>query len=93
MLKNIWDKAVKFYHGQCQASDATMIANIDHRINNARQGFMEHMIIGARTGYCTLRRTPLSPQEAEKFIEREQRDRDALVRRMEQRREKHGLKL
>lgn len=94
MLKDVWKKAVCKYQEYCQEGDQATIEQIDKRIKEAEKGYVTTVYVGpAMYCYAAVSQEKLTPEEAADYIAERQRERADLVRAMEQRREKYGLKI
>jgi hypothetical protein len=92
MLQSIWDKAVHTYQAIRQGGDQARIDELDRQVRDAKKGYRLYVSISP-IGYGTAAGTvELTPEEAAKLIEDCQKQRAELVKSMEQRREKYGLR-
>lgn len=91
MLKAIWDKAVHKYQAIRQEGDVCQLAMIDEKIAEAKQGYLSYIAISPMGVGSVMGRVKLSPEEAADFIAEKTREREDLVRAMEERRVRYNL--
>lgn len=92
MLRKIWERAVNGYQSVCQQLDSDRIGALDHKIKEAREGFETRVWVGPMGHGTAIQKIELSPERAQEIIRQAEEDRAAIIRAMDARREKYGLK-
>lgn len=93
MLSKIWNKAVRLYQNEVQMADESRLTEIDQRIERARKGYQESVVVSPRVGLVSVHRYKLSDEDAKAIIKAQESMRAETLQRMQERRERYGLKI
>lgn len=96
MLRNIWSRVVHNYQEVRQAGDLDQVRYFEYRRREAEQGFETRVVTPVASYHASFAMTykvNLSPERAREVIAECDEGLAAVKMRMEQRREKYGLKM